>query len=139
MRARSIAGHPQRGDYDLWNKTPVFSLAESVWGKATSICRPGQIALRFPMMAIRLELGPISMFPTSTNGVAARTIANFTALVGMYLSDVPDEYSGNFTVWPGSHRATAKYIQEHGPARFGRAFLKSICHNQCRSPARRAT
>jgi hypothetical protein len=43
------------------------------------------------------------------------TIQNFTALVGVFLSDVPKPDSGNFTVWRGSHRAYEGYFREAGP------------------------
>jgi hypothetical protein len=112
---------------DLFNKTPVFSMAESVLGEGNfDEAGAGQIALRFPVMK---DPPPkvgyhLDGFPTPTNGVPAGTIGNFTALVGMYLSDVLEENSGNFTVWPGSHRATEKYFQEHGPDSFLEGFPK---------------
>jgi hypothetical protein len=40
---------------------------------------------------------------------------NFTVLVGVYLSDCPEEDSGNFTVFPGSHYQIGEYFKEHGP------------------------
>src|SRR4029078_7199789 len=50
-----------------------------------------------------------------TNGVKPGTISNFTALLGVLLSDLPDENAGNFTVWPGSHLKHERYLREHGP------------------------
>jgi len=50
-----------------------------------------------------------------TNGVKEGTIGNFTALVSVLLSDVPEPNSGNFTVWPGTHRIFERYFQEYGP------------------------
>ena len=35
-------------------------------------------------------------------------------LVGIYLSDVPNPYAGNFTVWSGTHRAFERYFRQHG-------------------------
>ncbi len=35
-------------------------------------------------------------------------------LVGIILSDVPDEFSGNFTVYPKSHHVTEQYFNEVG-------------------------
>ena len=35
-------------------------------------------------------------------------------LVAIYLSDVPNPYAGNFTVWPGTHRAFERYFRQHG-------------------------
>ncbi len=103
---------------DLLNKTPAWQLAESVIGEGK--IRPvhgGQIALRFPVM----QDPPSPPRPhldgmhTPTNGVPKGTIANFTALVGIYLSDVPNPDSGNFTVWPGTHHIYERYFREHGP------------------------
>lgn len=52
---------------------------------------------------------------TPTNGVPEGTIANFTALIGVYLSDLPTEGAGNFTVWPGTHRLYETYFRQHTP------------------------
>ena len=49
-----------------------------------------------------------------TTGVPKGEIRNFTMLVGIYLSDVPNPYAGNFTVWPATHRAFERYFREHG-------------------------
>lgn len=42
-------------------------------------------------------------------------ILNFCCLVGIYLDGVAESDSGNFTVWPRSHRATDNYIKRTGP------------------------
>jgi ectoine hydroxylase-related dioxygenase (phytanoyl-CoA dioxygenase family) len=52
---------------------------------------------------------------TSTNGVKEGTIANFTMLVGVYLSDVLTDFAGNLSVWPGSHHIFEKHFRENGP------------------------
>ncbi len=57
-----------------------------------------------------------------TNGVKEGTIGNFTALVGVFLSDLPEPFAGNFTVWPGSHRLYETYFREQGP----QALLKGM-------------
>lgn len=101
---------------DLLTGTAAWSLAESAIGPG--MIQPvgyGQIALRFPIPG---EPGPIrahidGMY-TPDNGVPKGQIANFAALLGVYLSDVPSEYAGNFTVWPGSHRAYADYFAREG-------------------------
>lgn len=49
------------------------------------------------------------------NGVPKGTIQNFTMLLGVMLSDLPNPYSGNLSVWPGTHHIYEKYFQEHGP------------------------
>lgn len=98
--------------------------ASSVWGYAESAIgagqirpvRSGQIALRFPSIESPREPGPhIDGMYSPTNGVPKGTIANFTALVGVILSDIPSPYMGNLAVWPGTHRIYEQYFREHGP------------------------
>ena len=50
-----------------------------------------------------------------TNGVPKGQIQNFTALAGVFLSDLPGPNAGNFTVWPGTHRIYEAYFRERGP------------------------
>ncbi len=109
-RTPSIAG--------LLNATPAWSLAESAIGRGRiGPSEYGQIALRFPGMQDppgepRLHID--GMY-SPTNGVEQGTIGNFTALLAVFLSDVPEPFSGNFSVWPGSHLLHAAYFKEHGP------------------------
>ncbi|GHO87798.1 phytanoyl-CoA dioxygenase family protein [Dictyobacter formicarum] len=42
-------------------------------------------------------------------------IGNFTALFGVFLSDIPQSFMGNFTVWPGTHRLYEQYFRTHTP------------------------
>ena len=51
---------------------------------------------------------------SANNKIAKGSIFSFTALVGIFLSDVPNEYWGNFTGWPGTHRTIAEYLRENG-------------------------
>jgi hypothetical protein len=103
---------------DLLNKTPAWEYAESLIGPgALYSVDGGQIALRFPTMQdpappFRPHLD--GMY-SPTNGVPEGTIRNFTLLVGVSLSDVLQPYSGNFTVWPGTHYLYQDYFREHGP------------------------
>jgi ectoine hydroxylase-related dioxygenase (phytanoyl-CoA dioxygenase family) len=39
----------------------------------------------------------------------------FTLLAGFFLTDQTKPDMGNLWVWPGSHRAGAAYLREHGP------------------------
>lgn len=102
---------------DLLNESPLWGIAESAIG--TGQVKPvtgGQIALRFPVVEQPTEPRPhIDGMYTPTNGVKEGTIANFTALVGVLLSDLPGPYAGNFTVWPGTHRIYEQYFREQGP------------------------
>jgi hypothetical protein len=107
--------------------TPVIAdlvQASSVWGLAESAIGPGQlgplgpgqIALRFPTSEPpRLPHPHLDGMYTPTNGVPKGTIRNFTALVGVVLSDVPHADMGNLTVWPGSHLAYEQYFRDRGP------------------------
>lgn len=103
---------------DLYNKTPMKELAESVIGEGQ--IKPvggGQIALRFPIKQDPPgQPGPhLDGTYSPLNGVKKGTIGNFTALVAIFLSDVPKTNSGNFTVWPGTHHIYEQYFKEHGP------------------------
>lgn len=102
---------------NLLNESPLWSVAELLIGEGKiKPVKGGQIALRFPTMDPPRDPGAhIDGMYTPTNGVEKGTIANFTALIGVFLSDVPSSYAGNFTVWPGSHRAYERYFQERGP------------------------
>lgn len=103
---------------DLLNKTPAWALAESLIGPGKiSPVTGGQIALRFPSLndPPRTLGGHLDGMYTPFNGVPEGTIQNFTVLAVILLSDLPNAYSGNFTVWPGSHHLFEKYFREHGP------------------------
>jgi ectoine hydroxylase-related dioxygenase (phytanoyl-CoA dioxygenase family) len=52
---------------------------------------------------------------TPTNGVPKGTIRNFTALVGVILSEVTGPDTGNLVVWPGTHHIYEQYFRERGP------------------------
>jgi Phytanoyl-CoA dioxygenase (PhyH) len=102
---------------DLLYNSPLWNIAESAIGSgAIRAATHGQIALRFPSLQ---ELGPASPhldgMHYANNGVPANTIWNFTALVGIFLSDIPREFMGNLSVWPGTHRLYEEYFREHGP------------------------
>ena len=100
----------------LLTDTPLWALAESAI--APGEIEPvdyGQIALRFP--STEPPGSPhahIDGMYSPHNGVPKGEILNFTALVGVYLSDVPTADAGNFVVWPGSHRAYADYFGREG-------------------------
>ena len=103
---------------DLYNATGIKTVAENLIGRKQ--IRPvggGQIALRFP----RADATPRPPSPhldgmySPNNGVKEGTIGNFTALVGVFLSDVPAPWMGNFTYWPGTHLQYQEYFREHSP------------------------
>jgi hypothetical protein len=120
FRARSYCPELQKTPVitDLLNKTPAWELAESAIGAGN--IKPvggGQIALRFPSLQDppRKPGCHLDGMHSPHNGVPKGTIQNFTMLVGVYLSDVPAPYCGNFTAWPGTHHIYEKYFREQGP------------------------
>lgn len=102
---------------DLYNSSPLSGVVGSLVGPDR--VRPigsGQIALRFPATGQPGPLVPhIDGMYYPSNGVPPGTIASFTALVGIFLSDILHEDMGNFTVWPGSHQVLERYFRSHGP------------------------
>lgn len=103
---------------DLLYATPAWSLCESALGEGNILpVRGGQIALRFPTVADPPGVARphLDGMYSPDNGVPEGTIKNFTALVGVLLSDVTTELAGNFTVWPGTHHQYEQYFREHGP------------------------
>jgi len=102
---------------DLLNTSSVWSSAESAI--APGQIRPvtsGQIALRFPSTEpLRPPHPHIDGMYTPSNSVPKGTISNFTALVGVVLSDIPRADMGNLTVWPGSHLQYEQYFRDRGP------------------------
>ena len=102
---------------DLLMRTPAWELAESAIGSGRiDPPRRAQIALRFPSLEDPPPepIGHLDGMHSEHNGVPKGEIRNFTMLVGIYLSDVPESYAGNFTVWPGTHHAHERYFREHG-------------------------
>lgn len=97
----------------LFNDTPARTLVESLVGDDYHPIRNAQIALRFPLLddpAPKLAPHLDGMLQIK-NGI----VQNFTALVGILLSDLPVENGGNFNTFPGSHRKYEQYFKEHGP------------------------
>lgn len=106
-----------RGDPDilgLFRGTRLEAEAERLLGPLEAVER-AQIALRFPQADDAPAPVPhLDGVSAPHNGVPCGTIMTFSALAGVYLSDVGPE-DGAFTVWPGSHRAHAAHFAQHGP------------------------
>lgn len=102
-------------------------LESGIWGIAESLIgagqiRPGsqgaaQINLRFPVEeGRRMPIEPhLDGMASRTNKVPSGQLHNFTALIGVMLSDMPTRDRGNFTVFPGSHLLNAAYLKGKGP------------------------
>jgi len=105
---------------DLFNHSPLFALCESAVGEGNLLTASGgQIALRFPRATSdRVEpKGHIDGRGTGINGIPKGEFRRgFTMLAVVLLSDLPEPYSGNFTVWPGTHRFFETIFREQGPA-----------------------
>lgn len=115
----SHKNHPDPFYASLVNETPIFEMAESLMEKGK--LRPvgsGQIALPFPKMEDRASVmlsGHIDgMGGKKTKVPEGEFWRNFTAICVVMLSDLPEPYMGNFTVWPGSHRYLESYFQTNG-------------------------
>ena len=76
----------------------------------------GQIAIRKAHNADRPSppTAHIDGIPTPHNGVQGAEIKPFTALIGVFLSEVSSECAGNFTVWPGSHLLLEQHFRQRG-------------------------
>ena len=104
---------------NLYNKTPVIPIAESLIGEGNVLPVGGaQLALRFPGSAagdLSEPRGHLDGLGNGKNGMAKGVYRRgFTAFAVIYLADVPKPWSGNFTVWPKSHTAFAEHFQTHG-------------------------
>ncbi|HLK92379.1 MAG TPA: phytanoyl-CoA dioxygenase family protein [Polyangia bacterium] len=110
---------------DLYRATPLVALAEAAIGPGRVVApRSGQIALRFPQDVAEPKLPHphIDGIPSKLNGVPRGKLHHFTALAGVFLNDVTAPFHGNFTVWPGSHRALEAHFRAHGTYQIIREF-----------------
>ena len=96
---------------DLFNKTPLWGLSESVVGEGKLVAPgSGNVRLRFPDENERpLTNGHLDLGGKLAKGLLSR---NFTLLVVILVQDVPRPYMGNFCFWPGSHRVFEDAFQK---------------------------
>ena len=121
LRAQSYCSEVQQDPAltDLFNRSPVFPLAESLLGAGkVQSTGSGQIALRFPS-ALDAEppapRGHLDGLGSGLNGQAkGQYRRSFTGLAVVLLSPLTGDYGGNFTVWPGSHAFFEEYFKENG-------------------------
>jgi hypothetical protein len=101
----------------LYTRSPLPSFVESALGRA-KVRSPGeaQIALRFPTLErpVHPAVPHIDGVYSPGNGVPPGTLAHFTALVGVFLSDATEPDRGNFTLWPGSHHLLEAHFRRFG-------------------------
>ena len=77
-----------------------------------------QIALRFPRpegTSRKLDPPHLDGYHTPWNGLPDDGVVYaYTLLLGVILSDIDAPFSGNFTVWPGTHRTLEQHFRQHG-------------------------
>ncbi len=100
---------------DIFEKSDLGPTVRYLLGEIHSVDFT-QIALRFPSEGDRVVGKPhIDGMHSPHNGVPEGEIYSFSALAGVFLSDIDDEFAGNFTVWPGTHILNQNYFRERGP------------------------
>ncbi|NKB72502.1 MAG: hypothetical protein GKR89_35950 [Candidatus Latescibacteria bacterium] len=104
---------------DLYNKSPVMDLAQELMGVGN--VKPVKRAKAYPRFPLapgqeRRGLGGhLDGIGNGSNGQAKGAYnRNFSAFAVIYLADVAGERSGNFTVWPQSHRVFEAHFKEVG-------------------------
>lgn len=104
---------------DLFEATDARAWADSLVAPgAVETPSMAQIALRFPDPRPALLPRPhVDGSYGPQNGVRPGTVAHFTMLAMVALSDVCADYNGNFSVWPGTHHRYERYFREHGAER----------------------
>lgn len=104
---------------DLFNKSPIIEIAESLMGEGN--VQPVESAKPYPRFPLPLGEDPpeprghLDGIGNGFNGTPkGQYRRGFTAFAVIYLADVPEPYSGNFTVWPKSHRFFSDYFTQNG-------------------------
>ena len=104
-----LSDHPDITD--LYHKTPLATLAESLVGPGNlAPIGSAAIKLHFPReeenwtVSGHLDLG-------NKLRQEGKIIRALNQLIVVLLQDVPVSFMGNFTFWPGSHRAFEKTFQ----------------------------
>ena len=113
-RAHGGAAHPR----SLRPQRPLAALAEAAIGRGQGQAarRKGRSRCGFPRRRPGSPAVPhIDGISTPDNGVPPGTLYHFTALGGVFLSDVTEPDRGNLTVWPGSHLLLADHLRREGP------------------------
>ncbi len=123
----------------LLTDTGAWEIVSGLVGRPLVRPTSAQIALRFPVPPGTPPRGAwphIDGVPTADNGVLFDgRLHGFTALAGILLSDLPQPGHGNFTVWPGSHLAMARWFRQNEPASVIRtAFSARVRRSRTRHP-----
>eukprot|EP00940_MAST-03C_sp_MAST-3C-sp2_P000967 g967.t1 len=128
---------PETDITNLFNESMIPFLLKGLLGDSHYRQSAGQIALRFPgdmcekgtCVAGRDHFEGVRKY-WHIDGLASGFIKgvtdhfghihNFDALVGVLLSDVPAEMSGELCVYPGSHHELAAFFQREGTDRIAK-------------------
>jgi len=104
---------------DLFNGTTVTAALESLMGEGN--VEPVNWAKPYPRFPLPLGEDPtppgghMDGTGNGLNGTAKGDYnRGFTAFAVVYLMDLIEPWRGNFTVWPGSHRACETHFKEVG-------------------------
>ena len=100
-----LSDHPDITD--LFNKTPITTLSESLVGPGKlAPTNSAAIKLNFPCEEENWTVrGHLDIGNKLRQGIVSRAL---NQLIVVLLQDVPVPFMGNFTYWPGSHRAFEK-------------------------------
>ena len=110
---------------------PIWPLVLTCLGHQTTFPTEAQLALKLPGDCTPQRLGSeppdahIDGMHSPGNGVPKGEVHNFTLIVGIALTDAPTPNSGNLGVYPGSHRAIARRIEQIGIQSAMRILTKS--------------
>jgi hypothetical protein len=103
----------------LYNKSALSIIVDMLLGPTREAGRvhAGQVALRFPGDACDEAMVPNRHFQKGWHIDGLREpgkINNFSCLVGVLLSDVPEPLSGELVVFPGSHESISTHFVSGG-------------------------
>jgi hypothetical protein len=101
---------------DLLAKSEMARVLDEALGLSAIDWDGGQIAIRraHNVDAPEPPRAHIDGFASGKNGLEAGKVYSFTCLAGIFLTETACDFAGNFTVWPGSHRAYEDYFRARG-------------------------
>jgi hypothetical protein len=101
---------------DLLVKSEMARVLDEALGLSAIDWDGGQIAIR-RAHNFDAPVPPrphIDGFASGKNGLGEGRVYSFTCLAGIFLTETACDFSGNFTVWPGSHCAHEDYFRTRG-------------------------
>ncbi|MGC1457157.1 MAG: phytanoyl-CoA dioxygenase family protein [Steroidobacteraceae bacterium] len=109
-----LRGTPPVGD--LLAKSELARVLDEALGLSAIDWDGGQIAIRraHNVGAPEPPRPHIDGFASGKNGLDKGKASSFTCLAGIFLTETARDFAGNFTVWPGSHRAYEDYFRDRG-------------------------